>query len=93
MQSVFYHSHEGTRKMSDHCCEAMKSAMKAENPDLHAKMAAVEASKAAGGDVGKLFDGHLLAALEAWCVAHPDQVSAILRWVLAMAGIVLPVAI
>lgn len=68
----------------------MISAMKASSPLMATKITEIEDAKAVGADVGKLFDGAFIQALVAWCVAHPDQISAIIKWILLMAGVTIP---
>ena len=65
---------------------ALKAKVGSENPTLAAKMAEVEETKAAGGDVGKLFDGTFIKMILEFAKNNPM----ILAWVLAMFGIVLP---
>jgi len=66
------------------------SQLKAENPGLASLMATIEDAKASGGDVGKLFDGTLIRWLVAYIQAHPEQALAVITWILAMFGVVVP---
>jgi len=68
-----------------------KEKVSVSNPVLASRMAAVETEKAANGDVGKLFDGTFIKALIAWAIAHPDQITAIIAWILTMFGVPIPV--
>ncbi len=67
------------------------AAVRTDHAELAAKMAEVEVAQTAGEDVKKLFDGTLVKWLIAYVKAHPEQAVALVQWILAMFGIVIPI--
>ena len=58
--------------------------------DIFDALTVAEVRVLAGETPQAVFDGALLKKLIAWVTAHPEQVTALIRWILAMFGVVIP---